>query len=266
MKITISNIPGDFPSGYSEQIYLDTRSVRIGRDFTIFETADAVKILNDQKYRKRKIQSINYDKYTIELITTESVDIDRINMANTVTIVQDSGDIHEAEIIDFTEATRMQNSEFRLYNLIYRNLTNKQTIDYLSNETVIVSGSERAYFEYENYDTSTTIRIKTFINSLFDVALYEFTENNDNFLKLRSSEYTFDTVEFLAYVTESEKNGILKYTNFTNLSTLKIVDDSTTYTAIEVPEIEIEDSELEGLYPVRIRLRYNQILKYPYAS
>jgi hypothetical protein len=266
MKIIISDIPGDFPPEYSEQIYLDTRSVRVGRDNVIIETAKSHKALNDQKFRKRKIQSLSYSKYTVELITTESVDIDRINMAKTVSIVQDSAEIHSAEIIDFQEATKLQGSEFRLYNLIYRNLLTKQTVDYLSSETA--EASNRAYFEYINYDTQETVRINTLLNVNYSFTPYEFSENNDNGLSIRSREQGFSVAELTAYVSESEKADLLKYVNYYNISTLKICENQDTlvsYEAIEVPEIITDETELEGLYPIIIKLRYAQELKYPFS-
>ncbi len=264
MKITISNIPGDFPTGYSEQYYIDTRSVRIGKESTIIETEKSHKALNDQIFKKRKIQSIFYDKYTIEFVTTESIDIDRVNMANFIQIVQDSGEIHEAEIIDFSDATRMQNSEFRLYNLVYINLSNKKTIDYLSSDTV--GSSNKSYFEYYNYYDAETINLNSLLNVNLDISPYEFTENDDNGLKMRSSEYTFKVAEFTGYLSESEKNDLLFYSNYFNLSTLKIYenqDSLVSYSAIEVPQITVEDSDLEGLYPVTIRVRYEQEYRYP---
>ena len=268
MKIIISDIPGDFPQGYAEQFYIDTRSVRKGRDYLTIETAKSHKKLNDQTFRKRKIQSVSFAKYTIQFKTTESIDIELVNMANNISI-ENGIEIHQAEIIDFAEATNMQESEFRLYNLTYRDLVSRQTVDYLSSDTAEIQGSERAYYQYKNYDTTETVRIRTLLNVNFNFTPYEVSENNDNLIIIRSSESAFSVAELTAYVSEAQRNDILKYTNFTNLDFLSIFENANSlleYKAMEVPEVIIEDSELEGLFFITIRLRYQQELKYPFAQ
>ncbi len=255
MKIVISKIPGDYPSAYNEQFYLNVRSVREGRDFFVAETAEKHQVKDDESYRKRKIQSVFYDKYTIEFMTTESIDIDKINVAGEIIITQDSGEQHLAEILDFQEPSKMQRSEFRLYTLTYRDLNSKETINHLSafsfSEGIIrfKSGITNSYSP---------------IYPKFDVTEYEKTENSDNYIQKISSDNAFKTIEFISYVSQASLVVIKRGMSATYLDTFIIEYDSVEYTALETPELIVEESELEDLIPIRVIMRYEQILNYPY--
>lgn len=267
MKIVISNIPSVFPPAYNEQLYLiDTRSVMQTKDYLTVETEGKIQIKNDTSYRKRKIQTVSYDKYTLEFITTETINIGQLNVANEITIIQDNGESHLAELIDFQEPAKLSNSEFRLYSIIYRDLNSKETINHLTYDSTI----------NPDYDVSLVITsIGTYYSSLtpvFDVSEYKRTSNDDNYIDVVSSESSFKTITYTAYLSEDDKNTVLEYVNanstFVDVAgggvKVHISYNGTSYQPLETPIVTIDKGELEGIYFITITLSYETILNYPY--
>lgn len=259
MKITASNIPEYFPDGYNEQYYLvSTRSVNQLKDISTIETSEKYKILNDETWENRKVQAVSYDKYTIEFITTENIDIGIFDLAEDITITLDDGDIHQAKFLELSEPQKLKESEFRLYNLTYIDLNSKATINYLS-----TFSSETSIAKFKSGITSTYTKIYP----IFGVTEYDKTENEDNYIKLVSSDSAFKTISFVAYVRTGDLNNIKEGLSANYLSDMYIEYDNNQYVPLEVPEIiEETDESLEDLTKITVILKYNQILNYPFTS
>lgn len=271
MKIVLSDIPGYFPSNYNEQLYLDARSVGDGKDYFFVETADKFQITNDDSYRNRKIQTVFYDKYTIEFVTTESIAIGVLNIAEVLTIIQESGETHIAEILDSPESTKMQNSEFRLYTITYRDLNSKTTVNHLTFDS-----EDNPQFSSELYIRKLTGEdfdiLKSKIIPVFSVSEYNRSSDNSNSVELVNSESAFKTITYHAYLSELDKNIILQYVNSKSVTGsiagtkpfAYIKYDSVNYTPIETPIVTVDKGELEGLFYVTVTVNYNHINNYPY--
>lgn len=260
MKIEISNIKGYFPDGYSEQKYIDSSIYRVrgnGNDIVILKTPIKHKVKNDATYRNRKIQSVFYDKYILNLIITESTNIDLLSIAETVTITLDSGEIHNAELLDVPIYETIQDSDFKKVTLEYRDLNSKRTINHLE-----VNDLTDGIAKFTNGVTSyfSPLYCK------FDVSEFEREENNDNGLTIVSKENAFQTIVFYAYLTDDQIVSLKKYTTYSNIDNTQIEFDGTTYTALEVPKIEVNEGDYEGLKEVIITARYEQILNYPFIT
>ena len=258
MKISISKIPGLFPSGYSEQLYVDTRSVRQGIDPFVTETAKKVQIVNDSSYRKRKIQSVIYDKYTIKFITTESVDIDMLNYAGEVIITLDNGEQHLAEFIEVPTFEKLAQSEFREYTVTYRDLYSKKTIDHL----VYSSVTNSDYYTLLKYDGGTKY---TKLYPEYGLSEWDLTSNKDNYNEQVSSESAYLTIKGTFYIETYNVPNFIKELNYDNLSSTYMQVSSVKYYPLEVPLVEVEESEMEGVTPVSVTIKYEQILNYPLA-
>ena len=273
MKISVSNIPGYYPNDFYGQLYLNVRSVRKGFDSVITETTEKHQVVNDEQYRIRKIQTAFYDKYTIEFITTESISVELLDIAGEVIITQDNGEEHLANIIDFAEPEVLQNSEFRLYTITYQDLNSKEVINHLTYDSDINS-DYIVQLDYVSDGSGNPVEsLYTPVYPIFSVSDYEIEENDDNSVKKRSFENAFRTVQILMFLDADDKNSLLRSINQKHLNMsagvgfdngVVIKYDGTDYEALEVPEILVEDSELEGIYPVIMTLRYEQILNFPY--
>jgi hypothetical protein len=266
MKIIISGIPGDFPSTYTEQFYFTERAVRVGKDTFFVETAKKVQIYGDTSYRKRKIQTVVWDKYTIKFITTESVDIDKILYAKNVYITLDNGEQHTAEIIETPTFEKLGASEFREYTITYRDLGSKQTINHL----VYSSTENPDYYMTLKHSSGTKY---TPIYPDFGASEWDATTNKDNYKIVVSSESIYKTITGTFYIATSEVPDLLKELSYENClagivsaaSAVTYFQISTTkYVPLETPEVSIEDTELEGITPVKITIRYEQTLNYPF--
>ena len=271
MKIVISDIPGYFPPEYPEQLYLDARSISSVKDYFFVETAEVFQIKNDPSYRKRKIQTVFYDKYTIEFMTTESVDIGLLALAGTVTIIQDGGEPHLAELIDFQEPTKGQDSEFRIYNITYRDLNSKTTVNHLTFDV-----DDNPSFSTELYLNKEGEGFNIFFSKLFaefSITEYNRTTDDSNQTELVSSEVAFKSITFHSYMSELDKNEILNYVNglaavgnkTEGVPYVYIKYNDTDYEPLETPIVTSEKGELEGLFYVTVTINYEQILNYPYV-
>lgn len=258
MKITISKIPGIFPSGYSEQLYVDARSVRSGIDSFVNETAKRVQIVDDQAYRKRKIQSVIYDKYTIKFITTESVDIDMLNYAGEVIITLDNGEQHLAEFIEVPTFEKLGQSEFREYTVTYRDLYSKKTINHL----VYSSVTNPTYYTLIKYNGGTHY---TQLYPEFGLSEWDLTSNKDNYNEQISSESAYKTIKATFYILTTGVPNFIKELNYDNLALTYMQVSSVKYYPLETPMVDVEETEMEGVSTVNITIKYEQILNYPLA-
>lgn len=267
MKITISKIPGVFPVGYSEQFFDDTRSVKDGIDSFFVETAKRVQIINDTSYRKRKIQSVIYNRYTIKIITTESVDIDMLNYAGEVIITLDNSEQHLAEFIEAPSVEKLSNSEFRQYTLTYRDLYSKQTINHL----VYNSSNNSDYYVKLVYNGGIKY---TQIYPELAISELEQTQNNDNYNNMSSSESAYKTISATFYIEDSNIQDFIKELTYLNvIDGINVAASAKTYMEVasikyipkETPLVEIEDTDMEGIKPVKVTIKYEQILNYPFA-
>jgi len=271
MKIVLSNIPGYFPVAYNAQLYLGTRSVSSVKDYFFAESEQKFRITNDDSYRNRRIQTVFYDRYTIEFTATESIDVGLMAIAETISIIQDSGETHLAELIDFQEPSKMQDSEFRLYTITYRDLNSKTTIDHLTYDaTDNPSYSAQLLINYEGAGFEA-------FNSkiILDLSISEYTRTSDdsNFLELVSSESASKTITYHAYLNETDKNFILQYVNgnaingneadVSQFPYVYIIYNSLNYEPIDTPIVTVDGGELEGLFYVTVTINYTQILNYP---
>lgn len=259
MKIEISNIPGYFPTDYPEQIFIDASRYRVKSeqpDIVIFRTSEKIKVKTDENYRQRKIQSILYDKYTLSFIVTESTSIELLTIAGNVTVTLDNGEIHTAELLDVPEYEEIDNTDFKKVTITYRNLSTKTTINHLSASS---SSDGIARFKSGITNTYTPIHCK------LDVTDYEREENSDNAINIVSRDVAFRTIEFVAYLSQESIETIKRGLSFAYLDLFEIEYDGTTYEALEYPDINVEDTEYENLKVLRVILKYEQILNYPYA-
>lgn len=259
MKIEISNIPGYFPSDYPEQLYVDSSRYRVKAeqpDIVIYRTSEKIKVKTDETYRQRKIQSILYDKYTLSFVVTESTSIELLTIAGTVNITLDNGEIHNAELLDVPTYEDVDNTDFKKVTIIYRNLSTKTTINHLQAQN-LTEGIAR--FKSGITNTYTPIHCK------LDVSDYEREENADNGLIIVSRDIAFRTIEFVAYLSQESIEVIKRGLSYSYLSVFEIEYDGTTYTALEYPEVSVEDTEFENLKLLRVIMKYEQLINYPYA-
>lgn len=269
MKIEISDIPGYYNTDYREQLYVNARAVNAYKESEIIESDEKFKIKNDNNYKTRKIQSIFYDKYSIEFITTENIDVGILEIAGKIYITQSSGEIHNAKIINLTEPEKIQDSSFLKYTITYIDIDSKEVINHLT------------FDEDENPDYilnfviiifSTFYSYKTKIYPKIDVTDYEIEENTDNGLQIITSEKAYKTIKCYFFVTEDQKNELKERINFDEfinktpwgMKRMYIEYNEDVITFVEVPILEIKDTELEGIYYVTITGKYEQILNYPY--
>lgn len=269
MKIVASNIPGYYPSGFNEQIYLvGERSVNQVKDYSLIETEQKYKVVNDETYRTRKVQTVFYDKYEIEFITTENIDIGILNVAGEITIIQDNGEQHLAELIDFPEPTKGAQSEYRIYNIVYRDLNSKITVNHLTYDSV----DNPDYVA--KLDISQKFTLKEYFSPvvpILDISEYNRTVDDSNYIEQVSSENAFKTITFIAYLKEAEKNELLEYLNAESAigkpslggsNFITLTYNSTGYTAIQTPEVTIDQGDLEGIFFITVTVPYEQILNY----
>lgn len=275
MKITISKIPGVYPVDYAEHFYDDARAVREGIDPFVTVTAKRHKIVNDANYRKRTIQSVIYDKYTIDFITTESVDIDMMNYAGEVIITLDNGEQHLAEFIEPPTVEKLADSEFRRYTVTYRDLYSKKTINHL------------VWDETNNSEHYTIFKfnggiLRTKLYPDLRLTEWEKTSTKDNYKEVVNSEMAYKTIEATFYILDTNASAttgdLQNMQNMVNymyilpgledpLEAITYMQVGTTkYIPIEVPTIEVEDSEMEGVIPVKVTVKYEQILNYPFTD
>jgi hypothetical protein len=271
MKINIAEIPGFFPSGYTEQLYLDARSVRNGIDSVIIKTLEKFKVTNDETYRLRNAQTVFYDKYLLELTVPESVNIDLMNFSGQSIITLDNSEQHNAEFIEVPVGEKLGNTYFRKYILTYRDLYSKNTINHLTYDSTL----------NPDYSTELVIRnvatLKSKILPIFTVGEYTRTADNSNHIELVNTESAFKEIVFSAYLSENDKNTVLEYVNSNSIGTLADlrtgkayinvitgVGTSTSYTSLETPVVTVDDSDLEGLFYVTVTMSYEQILNRPF--
>lgn len=261
MKISISDIKSFYPDGFAEQIYINSSKFRLtneGQDIVIFQTPQKFKVKGDETWRTRKVQTVFYDKFQLSFITTESTNLDLLRVANNVIITLDSGEIHDAELLDIPTYEKLQNSEFKRVTLIYRDLNSKETINHL-NANSLTDGIAKFHPGITN--------IYSPIYCKFDVSEYDRQENNDNYVQSVSAEIAFKQIKFYAYVSEGALFNIKQGVNAEEVaaSDVYIEFNGTTYTALEVPEIEEIEDDFEDLRGIIVTLSYEKILNYPYV-
>jgi hypothetical protein len=268
MKITISDIPNYYPS--EEQLYIDSSKFRIiqdGNDLVIFNTPIKHKVLNDETWRIRKVQSVLYNKYNLSFIVTESQNVDILSLAGTITITLDSGEIHNAELLDVPSYENLQNSNFRRVSLSYRDLNSKETLNHLD---VGATAAYASRFEVRDVtqlpQISRIFDIKSNILCRVDFSEFNRTTINDNYIESVSSESGFYEYKFFAYISESDLQSLKA-----NLTGKHVKDEAIVLTydtqeikPLEIPTLEVLEDDFEDLKGVIITIKYSQILNYPY--
>jgi len=116
--ITWSEIPGLFPSGYSDKIKIYHRPVKMGvhRPWQII-TENPEASTYDELNVQRQIQSANYDKYYLEFTANEDLNVEMMPLADSILIYTEAENktLH-AKIIDLS-GTPLQNKPLKKYYL-----------------------------------------------------------------------------------------------------------------------------------------------------
>jgi len=116
--ITWSVIPGFFVSGYADKLKLNqVHPVRDGVLTTEIRTENPEAASFDSLYIPRLIQSTNYDKYTLQFIATEHMNVEMITQAQTISIYSTAEQrYYDAKIINLT-FEKVFNTPNRKYTL-----------------------------------------------------------------------------------------------------------------------------------------------------
>lgn len=165
----------------------------------------------------------------------------------------------------------MQESEFLLYNITYRDLNSKVTVNHLTYDSEDNPSFSTELYMRKVYGGATS-SLKSKILPIFSVSEYVRTTDDSNYIEMVSSESAFNTITFHSYMNEDDKNTVLENVNGLTGSVypsgvypfVYIKYDGDIYYPKNTPIVTVDGGELEGLFYVTITINYDQILNYPY--
>lgn len=144
LKITYSGLPGVYPDGFSDTIYIDnTRAVKTRIYEEEFNTAEKYTTTQDTNYRNLQVQNVAYDQYKIEVINKESQSYELLKSANNIVIYDSTQQkTYNAIIIDVITED-VFNSSFKKVTIEFydTNIDNyigvQPVIDHLKSDVVL---------------------------------------------------------------------------------------------------------------------------------
>ena len=268
-RIRFYGLPSIFPDGYIERIELNgKRPVKIGVYSEKYVTDKKFKTLFDDRFDNRRIQSVVYDKYRIEIIRTESQTFELLDHAENATVTQtEQGILHYARVLNVNiediPASTFQKVTIEYYDFNFENYFYQEPIS-----NFLKSGSVRDIY-------GTDINRLVFTPGLINIAPYsvytilngeqltpDATFEGDEIDGARVDTRTvlrsaFQAVYFVGSGSLATIKRYLQLSNGTSL-TCEMINEGLTYTAIERPEFTIEAVQgANDLYKLTVTLVYD---------
>lgn len=268
IKIQFSGLPGVYPDGYTDTIYLNnTRCVKTQQHKEDFPTSEKYQTTQDSVYRNLMIQQLTYDQYKIELVRKESQSFELLSVANDIIIYDNEQGIrYYAQIIDITNE-EIFNSDFQKITIEFYD-TNpdnyigvQPVIDHYKSDVVLrlynVIGCNVITF----YNGPSSTRVYTIINGVKitkDPENLKSDELNGKYIDTRIT--IKDAIKTIYYISEAEVQEIknlLLLSNKENVTAI-IGNNSSAYTALERPDFTLEQvSNAVDLWKLEVTAVYN---------
>ena len=266
-KIRIKELPGIYPNySYVDTIYSTNRPIKIGFHEESFTTDKKFKTTNDTWYNNRKIQTILYDKYSINIPAKENQRIGLLKYGDFIEIEFPTGSTHECLILAVNEQY-VGDSFAIMYTIEYadinpQNYTNLEqpVINYLKHENIENAGVYGTLAAAYLNNGSGTTKIYTRLLPEFDVSEYDVKEEKVNSINVTSYVAYQGTLKARFYIGQTNANlikDLLRFSSGYNSGYLKIVY-GYTYQSIELVKPDI--SQIVGavdLYEWNLEIKYN---------
>lgn len=205
IKIILTHIPNMTPSGFQDFIVTDSRPFEDGEFVISLETESPVKLKGENTYRQRRVQTITYPKYTLQLPDAQAEHLEMLKHGEKCYIVEDDALTKEIVVTDVNRT--IQNKIWVVvleYYVISENDYTDQVAEYLKSEYLISSGNSRVWKLF--YDSENYIATKLDHIPLIEDAERQTTIQNDIEVVNKSVKKTGDTFTF--YCSRSEVKAL----------------------------------------------------------
>lgn len=302
IKISLKGIPGYHPS-YS---YQDTFNVsgnefyRTGNNVITIETTGLVSTRDSDVYRKRAIQDILTDKYTLVVYSHETANIQLLDIAEDIYIEDEFGTIHKANMLAPVSSVLVDLSTRKFKHTIsYSDINtenygsgNQMIINHLVNLPLLTNDkypnlNEFYFLSKKEIDAEFTNAHEVYTSDPFQAGSYvirsvididEVTEKvleaggkNGEALTRLNRVVTLKQKRFTAYINEFDKQIVERYASmcYDNLGESGIIDRKNGTTTKAIQPISYEISEfVDGadLFQLNILLTYESVDFLPYLT
>lgn len=276
--LKISDAPGLLPSGFTEQIYIKGRTKRIGTYDEKLVTDEKFTMLIDDKTEQQTVQTISYDKYQLVLLKKENHNIELIQQANTI-IIYDYTDNseHHARILTYTSeeiaGSTNQKVTIEYYDNYSENYYNgSNVINLLRSDVLLTRFPFGSPLDPNINKVSIAGTVTYTFYSAFkseqkiEVPILEETElNGQNITQRIVQKYKRRLILYCNEEDAAELHFRSQYANGYN--TVLTINEGTTYTAQERPEITVTKEPLGiDLWKVELIISTNIIDFNPYST
>lgn len=289
--IKIKFIPAVFPAiDFEDTLIAQTRVVKMPENrVEISQTDKKYATVNNRNYTDNQIiQSIVYNRYTLEVYFTENIEIDNIKIADNIEVFTTDGEIFNAKVINLSYDKPDGNGTINKLTFEFYKIQNdsKSINNYLTSDFLLQRYSENNLYVIEfsnnkNIDTETdfengeTFKIYTSLVpyiSRSELIIKEMTLGDETKIISNSTDWKIYKIRF--YLNETEMLKFKKYAkrcfyfeNFITLGTKLINVDTLLYlNAVEAIEYELTESEnLINIYQLDVHFKTDLINYYHFV-
>lgn len=276
-EIKIQGLPTVYNTDFIDSIFSRNRIVKLPEKHSIVnKTKEYYTTVSDTTHSKQRlIQTILYDKYTLEYYCNENSGIFNIVYAESITIVKPDGEEINAEVLDF-QSERMEQTTMYKVTITFIDISaDTYTVNnYLKTALdTWVQPYTTNFFNCSYIDgIGSNPMFTTLLNPKYSISEPEIKSTKETGNELATNIVYFKQVTFHFFLSESDKNLLSEYVNKiqtynTNQAYVVWYDMKNTNGGfiLEQPKLEvIENENLIDLYECIVTFRYEKIIRNPY--
>lgn len=265
--IKISKLPGIFPSDTFQDIkYTRSRVVRDGFHEQTFETENSYALPFDKWQRRRKIQTILYNKYKIQIHSKEHEAIEHLKYADMINI-ECEGVSYEAIVLEVSKAQAGDLIE-GVYDVIFYDVNSVNYKNYVQP----VNDYLKSSYIVDQYDPSQMIELNIDYGT-GSFKFYTLLVPRNTISDIKTESANVSGIDYVSYESHQRLIDCVFYTSETNARSIKdnarfsagynggswtVKIGGTPYVAKEFISPSIERiEEAVDLYKVTFMLKYS---------
>lgn len=275
LEITVKDLPNLYPetgttaNRYEEKLYASQRLVREGYVDIDVITKKRYFTMDDQiNKEQRKIQSLNYKVYTLNIFGGEHSGIELLDKAGEVLITDTFGTTYKALFVEPVKSEKQADTEIRLYTLKFADINSN---NYKDRKQPVSDFLTTGYLS-KRFDTNTLIELKLFSGSKSSIFYGNLDTEED--VELNEHKEPFEKTNYIVqkvqknvvlarfYLTDSEKSAYLDKVNDSDYKIdIKRGNSGTVYNNYQLNneiEYSFNNDDLVNIWQLDIKLVYNR--------